>query len=114
MKRKEDLSSGRGRTLFSLSAALCLAGAGSGEGTGVETNATAPAGRSPLSAIAGPDRVVILKAKTFLNGCAGYGLPKPQKRGAQSPPESSLAGLKVSWSKASGQAPSPSKTPKPW
>ncbi len=37
--------------------------------------APADSGSTPLSAIAGPDRIVVLPGKSYLNGWAGYGRP---------------------------------------
>jgi hypothetical protein len=64
-------------------------------------------GAAPLKVIAGPDRVVMPEAKTFLNGYAGYDAPRDgrreTKRGA-TPGAESAAGpaVTVTWSKAAG------------
>jgi len=64
-----------------------------------------------LNAIAGVDRVVMLKGKTYLNGWAGYGSPRPARgngggrgRGAaaQAPAEPPGPPPTMAWSKVSG------------
>jgi DUF1680 family protein len=66
-------------------------------------NAPAQPADMSLTSIAGPDRVVMLEGKTYLNGYAGYGQPRPRgggggRRGqaAQTPEPT------VIWSKESG------------
>src|SRR6266545_918271 len=61
----------------------------------------------PLSAVAGVDRVVVLPAKTYLRGWAGFGAPpRAQGRGSRgdaplAPPPAKPA-PPVAWSKESG------------
>jgi hypothetical protein len=64
---------------------------------------------APLAAIAGPDRVVVMPGKTYLNGWAGYGAPRGGRRGggrrgaAETPPTTpSGPAPTVAWSKNSG------------
>jgi DUF1680 family protein len=61
----------------------------------------------PLAAVAGIDRVVMLKGKTYLNGWAGYGEPPRRGRGgrgaaAATPAPDPGPAPKTSWSKVSG------------
>src|SRR5947207_9081908 len=61
----------------------------------------------PLAAIAGIDRVVMLRGKTYLNGWAGYGEPPRRGRGgrgaaAAAPPAPSGPAPSTTWSKLSG------------
>ena len=78
-----------------------------GEGGVLSAQAAPPA----LNAIAGVDRVVMLKGKTYLNGWAGYGSPRPARggggggRGAAAqtpPPEPPGPPPTLGWSKLSG------------
>src|SRR6185295_12462366 len=62
-----------------------------------------------LNAIAGVDRVVMLKGKTYLNGWVGYGQPVRAGRGggrganaAAAPPEPTGSAPTAQWSKVSG------------
>jgi hypothetical protein len=66
---------------------------------------------APLTAIAGVDRVVMLKGKTYLNGWAGYGSPRPARGGggggrgaaaATPPPEPPGPAPTFTWTKVSG------------
>lgn len=64
-----------------------------------------------LNAVAGPDRVVMLRGKTYLNGWAGYGQPprkdRPRRPSAQAgtaaaPAQPAPPEPRVRWSKVSG------------
>lgn len=62
---------------------------------------------APLQAVAGPDRVVILPGKTYINAWVGYGVPPWDRRrffrrGEQPQPEPTGPEAKVSWRKKSG------------
>ncbi|HEX6558318.1 MAG TPA: beta-L-arabinofuranosidase domain-containing protein, partial [Longimicrobiales bacterium] len=59
---------------------------------------------APLNALAGPDRIVVLPGKTYLNAWAGYGeRPRPRRRNepAAAPPPTGPAPT-LTWSKESG------------
>lgn len=62
----------------------------------------------PLSAVAGIDRVVMLKGKTYLNGWTGYGAPPRRGRGqgrgaaATPPPDNPGPAPTTRWTKLSG------------
>src|SRR5262245_40791983 len=65
----------------------------------------------PLNAVAGMDRVVMLKGKTYLSGWAGYGdAPRPGRQGGggrrgaapTEPPPPAGPAPAVTWSKVSG------------
>jgi DUF1680 family protein len=61
----------------------------------------------PLTAVAGPDRVVMKGGKTYLNGWAGYGAPPRRgrsRRGAPTPPPEpdTRPAPATTWSKVSG------------
>jgi DUF1680 family protein len=62
-----------------------------------------------LTALPGPDRVVVLPAKTYLNGWVGYGDPPRRDRRRNEPPPPPSANLgpapTASWSKESGPGP---------
>ncbi|MFH1764793.1 MAG: hypothetical protein ABIF09_11430 [Gemmatimonadota bacterium] len=66
--------------------------------------------RSPqeaLAALAGPDRVVVLPGKTYINSWAGYGLPpnqrpRPRRGEPEPPPQPTGPEPKLSWTKESG------------
>jgi DUF1680 family protein len=71
--------------------------------------AGAPAASAPdgLAALAGPDRVVVLPGKTYINSWAGYGLPpsqRPRRRRDEPEPPTPPTGPEptVTWSKESG------------
>ena len=73
---------------------------GNGEGTASETV------QAVLSAEAGPDRVVVLPGKTYINAWAGYGLPpnqRPrQRRDEPEPPTPTGPEPTLTWSRESG------------
>jgi hypothetical protein len=79
-----------------------------GEGGVLAAQTVPPA----LAAIAGVDRIVMLKGKTYLNGWAGYGSPRPARgggggggrgAGAQTPPpEPPGPPPTLNWTKVSG------------
>ena len=92
-----------GATVLFLSAADARQSAASPQ------QATAPQQNTALTAAAGPDRIVILPAKTYLNGWVGYGDPprreRPRRNEAPAPatpPPSPGPAPKTSWSKDSG------------
>jgi len=62
-----------------------------------------------LTAIAGPDRIVVLPAKTYLNGYVGYGDPPRRERRRNEPPAPAPANPAPAptstWSKESGPGP---------
>jgi hypothetical protein len=62
-----------------------------------------------LTAIAGPDRIVVLPAKTYLNGYVGYGDPPRRERRRNEPPPppppSPGPAPTAAWSKESGPGP---------
>jgi len=61
-----------------------------------------------LTAVAGPDRVVVMPAKTYLNGWAGYGAPpdrRERRRPGERPPAPAVPpgpAPTVTWSRESG------------
>ena len=63
-------------------------------------------GADPLTAVAGPDRVVVQPGRTYLNAWAGYGVPPWQRRrprrGEPAEPEPTGPEPTVAWSKKSG------------
>lgn len=61
----------------------------------------------PLAALAGPDRVTVLPARTYLNAWAGYGAPPQRQRRRrpgepEAPPPPTGPAPRVAWSKKSG------------
>lgn len=73
---------------------------------GAQQTAPAPPFNTALTAIAGPDRVVVLPAMTYLNGWVGYGDPPRRERRRNEPPPQPPANPgpapSVSWSKDAG------------
>jgi hypothetical protein len=71
--------------------------------------ASAPPFDTSLTAIAGPDRTVVLPGRTYLNGWVGYGQPPRLERRRNEPPVPPAApsgpAPKSSWSKVSGPGP---------
>lgn len=70
---------------------------------------SADTGNRPLTSVAGPDRIAVLPAKTYLRGWAGYGHPpaprEPWSRPEPEPPPPPGPPPTVLWSKASGPGP---------
>ena len=65
----------------------------------------APAADEPLHALAGPDRVVILPGKTYINAWEGYGVPpwlRRRRRGQPPAPEPTGPEATVEWRKKAG------------
>ena len=73
---------------------------------GAQQTATSQPFNTALTAIAGPDRVVVLPAKTYLNGWVGYGDPPRRERRrnepAPAPPANPGPAPTLKWSKDSG------------
>ena len=74
-------------------------------GFGSAEAAPAPPGQAPLAALAGPDRIVVVPGKTYINGWAGYGEPpgrQRRRRDEPEPPPPTGPEPTVRWAKASG------------
>ncbi|MCX6563498.1 MAG: hypothetical protein NTU60_07820, partial [Candidatus Aminicenantes bacterium] len=75
---------------------------------GARQTATIQQPNMALTAIAGPDRVVVLPAKTYLNGWVGYGDPPRRERRRNEPPPQPPANPgpapAIGWSMDSGPA----------
>ena len=73
---------------------------------GAQQTATVQPFNTALTAIAGPDRIVVLPAKTYLNGWVGYGDPPRRERRRNEPAPASPANPgpapAVKWSMDSG------------
>ena len=93
---------------YSVSAAALIIGVGVLLFSAAGAQQTAPAQpfNTALTAIAGPDRVVVLPAKTYLNGWVGYGDPPRRERRRNEPPPQPPANPgpapSVSWRKDAG------------
>jgi hypothetical protein len=63
-------------------------------------------GQAPLKALAGPDRIVVVPGKTYINGWAGYGEPPNRRRRRRNEPDPPPAPTgpepTVQWAKESG------------